>query len=498
MALYRLCELPFETLNRAQAERLHDAIMRVLSQTGVVVESAEARDLLHSAGGRVHTEKSRVTLAEKCVLAAIETAPKVIRLYGQDAKYDVELGGKNVYTLGGAAAVTTHHLDGSFRPSTLQDLIQFNRFQDALEHLDVLHGIVDPTDIPEEFAPRLYNIVAATNFATTYKPCALQVDNRLGGVRDLFQMAVIVRGSEEEARRRPLFTIHDSNARPPFALQEENARVIMEAAKLGIPGGLTVWPMIGMTAPVTIMGALAVKYSLYFAGLVLAQTVNPGCPFIFPVGCGALDMKYGNVVTGSPEILLAQLAGLSLARYYGLPSVAVAATDAKGPDVQAAYEKMAHLLTLSLAGANLIHGTTSEMDGMMVASFQQCVIDDEIAGYVRRLLQGFSMEEEEFAFAAIEELMNTPGEGDFLCHPHTLARFRTHLWEPVISCRQATAQWREEGAKRVEEAARARAKEILERHDPRPLAPRVERELMEFAYGGRPPAGRVPHAEIME
>src|SRR3990172_873357 len=121
MALYQLAERPFDVLTQAQCERIHGAIMRVLSQTGVIVESEEAREILHGAGGTVHPEKRRVTLPESAVQRAIEAAPKTIRLYGQDPKYDVELGGRNVNTLGGAAAVTTHHLDGAYRPSTLHD-----------------------------------------------------------------------------------------------------------------------------------------------------------------------------------------------------------------------------------------------------------------------------------------------------------------------------------------------------------------------------------------
>jgi len=494
MARFNLAPQPFEVLSKLQAEKVHGAIMKVLATTGIVVESAEARDIFQSVGGTVHKDKNRVTLPEKCILDAIKSAPKVIRLYGQDPKYDVEIGGTNVNTLGGAAAVTTHRLDGSFKPATLRDLIDFNRLQDSLENLNVLHGIVDPTDVPAKYTDRLYNIVAATNFATTYKPCALQVDNRPGGVQDLFDMLTMIRGSKEAAREKPLFTIHDSNARPPFVLQEENVRVISDAAKLGMPSGMMVWPMIGMTSPITVAGTLALKYALYFSGLVLSQAVNPGTPFIFLVGCGALDMKSGNVTAGNPEVLLTQLAGLSMARFYGLPNGAVAATDAKQPDVQSGYEKMAYLLALSLAGANLIHGTTSEMDGLMVSSFEQCVIDNEIMGFVNRLLRGFSLEDAEFGFDAIADAMTAPGEGDFMSHDHTLARFRKETWQPTLSLRMGTAQWREQGAKSVEQSAREKAAEILATHDPRPLAEKLEADMFRFAYGEEPPMEFLPHA----
>lgn len=493
MAHYKIADHPYAILNNTQLERLHQAIIRQLSETGVIVESAEAIDILHGIGAKVWPDNRRVTIPEQCVLDAIKTTPKSIHLYGQHPEMEIEIGGNKVNTLGGAAAVTTHHLDGSFAPATLADLVSFNRLQDALEHLDVLHGIVDPTDVPAKLASRLYTIVAATNFATTYKPCALQVDNRPRGVNDLFQLAVMIRGSEEEARRRPLFSIHDTNARPPFVLQEENARVIIDAAKFEIPCGLMVWPVMGMTSPISIAGTLAVKFALYFAGLVLAQAVNPGSPFLFLVGCGAMDMRNATVLAGTPEVLLTQMAGLSLAQYYGLPSGAVAATDAKVPDAQASFEKMAYLLTLSLAGANIIHGTTSEMDGLMVASFEQCVIDDEIMGFVHRLLRGISISDEELGFEAARDVMVGPGDGDFMAHPHTLERFRNHMWIPNISSREATAQWRELGSPTAQQRARERAREILASHNPRPLADDLELELFRFACDGEPPVGILPH-----
>ncbi len=67
MARYQIAEHPFDTLNQKQVERLHSAIMQELATVGVVVESAEARDILHSAGGTVHSETCRVTLPERCV-----------------------------------------------------------------------------------------------------------------------------------------------------------------------------------------------------------------------------------------------------------------------------------------------------------------------------------------------------------------------------------------------------------------------------------------------
>ena len=114
------------------------------------------------------------------------------------------------------------------------------------------------------------------------------------------------------------------------------------------------------------------------------------------------------------------------------------------------------VMMAKFTGANLIHGTTSEMAGPMVATYEQCVIDDEIMGFVHRLLAGFSLSDEELGLDAAREAMEAPGDGDFLAHPHTLERFRSQTWMPHISCRQATAQWQTEGGSDIHARARAR------------------------------------------
>ena len=155
-------------------------------------------------------------------------------------------------------------------------------------------------------------------------------------------------------------------------------------------------------------------------------------------------MRTGNVVTASPEIALAGMAGAQMWRFYGLPSVAVTATDAKIPDAQAGAEKAFLLTTQALAGANLIHGCTSEMDGMLLASLEQCVIDHDIMAMVRRLISGFNVDEESLALEVIEEV--ALGDGNFLTHPHTVQNFRKAVFHPQVFTRQRRVDWLDRGA----------------------------------------------------
>ena len=57
-------------------------------------------------------------------------------------------------------------------------------------------------------------------------------------------------------------------------------------------------------------------------------------------------------------------------------------TDAKQPDPQAACELAVQLQMAVEMGVHLVQGPHSMMDQMMLSSFTQMVINDDIAGYV--------------------------------------------------------------------------------------------------------------------
>jgi trimethylamine--corrinoid protein Co-methyltransferase len=244
--------------------------------------------------------------------------------------------------------------------------------------------------------------------------------------------------------------------------------------------------MMGLTSPLAIAGAMAQKNANAFVGLVLAQTINPGNPFLFHITPGAVDMRTGNVVTASPEIALATMMGAQMARYYGLPCVAIAGTDSKVPDAQAGAEKAFLLTTMALAGANLIHGCTSQMNGMMLASAAQCLMDDDVMGMVRRMISGVQVDKESLALDVIQEVVL--GDENYLVHPHTVARCRL-LFEPLVFTRHRMQDWLRRGGLSAQEVAGRLAKKILAEHFPSPLSREQVTEIERIAESYRCSSG---------
>jgi len=252
----------------------------------------------------------------------------------------------------------------------------------------------------------------------------------------------------------------------------------MESARLSIPLYIEVDTMAGGTAPVTIAGALVEECANVLCGVTLAQLVNPGCPCVFSIASGILNMSNGQYCGAAPETALLHAATAQMSHFYGLPFQGGTGIDATVPDAQAGYERALQVLTNALAGTNFIHLSVGMMEQMLLASYEQCVIDDEILGAAFRITRGVEVNDETLAIDVIREI--GPG-GDFLAHEHTARHFRRELWFPKITNRQTYPGWAEAGGKDMRQRANERAREILATHDPRPLAPEQEHEIDRIA-----------------
>jgi trimethylamine--corrinoid protein Co-methyltransferase len=134
-------------------------------------------------------------------------------------------------------------------------------------------------------------------------------------------------------------------------------------------------------------------------------------------------------------------------------------TDAKVPDAQAGLEKSASLLMGALAGVNLSGGLgIAGCD--QGASLPQLIIDDEIVGYVRAVMRGFSVNEETCAYDAIAR---AGIGGDFLSDPHTVAHVRDR-WISKLGDRQHWSGWQQEGGFTMLDRALAEQERILREH----------------------------------
>ena len=211
------------------------------------------------------------------------------------------------------------------------------------------------------------------------------------------------------------------------------------------------------------------------AGITAAQLVNPGCRVGYATTSGIMDMRQGLMPYATPESALINIATAQMARFYKIPSRGTGGfSEANTLDMQAGFETALTTVAAALAGINFIIGAAGSLQNALGASYAKFVVDNEIIGYIKRMVSGIDFTPETMA---LETIKRVGPAGQFLTEDHTVRHFRQELFQPLLSNREAFAQWEGEGAKSIDQKATEEAERILREHYPTPLPEDVEKEL---------------------
>ena len=463
----------YKVLSDSDLHDIHLATLEVLEETGVRVEYRPALELMADHGCRVDFDSRIVQIPEHVLKKALSTAPSFFTLYGKTPEFDVKVDTQGIYTIGGSSALFVLDLDGQRHTATRKDLEELTRLQDALENLHIMHAIVIPQDIEQEGFDRILFSTVMKNTSRNYYSQGMGAQS----IRDQVEMASLILGSTEEVKRKPIFTIVVCLTSP---LTQAMLRVeeLMESAKYSIPLYIEADAQAGATAPVTLAGTLVEQNANILCGIALAQMVNPGAPCIYAIASGIMDMATANYSGGAPETTLLHAASAQVAHYYNLPFQGVTGIDAICLDAQAGYERALQVLGCALSGVNFIHLSIGMMEQMLLASYEQCVIDNEILGAALHIAKSIEVNRETLAVDVIKEV--GPG-GNFLVHEHTLRNFRKVNWFPRITNRKKWDDWMEDGGKDMRQRANELARKILAEYRPQHLPEDVAHELDKMA-----------------
>jgi trimethylamine--corrinoid protein Co-methyltransferase len=186
-----------------------------------------------------------------------------------------------------------------------------------------------------------------------------------------------------------------------------------------------------------------------------------------------MDMAQGLISYAAPEFMLAMTAFSELCQHYQLPIFSFSGcSDAKMFDEQAAAEGAIWMMLTALSGGNLIHDV-GYIESGLTASYDQIVAMDEIAGLVKRFMQGVQVTKETLAVEVIDRVGPM---GHYLADDHTFAHFREN-WVPSLLDRSTFADWETNGAQSMRERVREKVLHILQNHKPAPLADDLNSEL---------------------
>jgi trimethylamine--corrinoid protein Co-methyltransferase len=215
------------------------------------------------------------------------------------------------------------------------------------------------------------------------------------------------------------------------------------------------------------------------AGIALTQLVRPGAPVVYGAFTSNVDLRSGAPAFGTPENARATLAAGQLARRYGIPYRSSNASASNALDAQAAYESQMSIWSSVLGGAHLVYHGAGWMEGGLTASFEKIVLDVEMLQMIALTIAPARVDETEVR-QGLAAIADVPTGGHFFGSPHTLERYESAFYEPLVSDWQNYENWEDAGAAPAEERATKVWQDALERYVQPPLGDEVAARLDEY------------------
>jgi len=343
---------------------------------------------------------------------------------------------------------------------------------DALKEIDIVGAFILPAEIP--FKVRDIHL-SAELIRYTGKPCSAWINNGKSA-KYIIEMFKVVAGGEVKLRNKPMIR---ASIEPisPLQWSKEGLEILVEFARTGLPVSFGPMAMTMATAPATLAGTIAQENAEILAGITISQLLSPGLPVAYEGIPHIFDPATGNISFGSPEQGIMAVAMTQIAKSYGFPvGVNVGLTDSKLPDVQNGLERGMTLLLGALAGADLF-GQMGIVGADQGASLVELVINNEMIGYLKRIMKGFEVNKETLAFEVIERVGIG---GHFLEDEHTLRHFKEELWFPSLFDRNRWELWKGKEGNSILERAAKKKEEILKEHKIEPLDQGIANQIDEI------------------
>jgi trimethylamine--corrinoid protein Co-methyltransferase len=462
--LFRLRVFCDDDLNK-----LHQGTLKILSDTGLIVDDDESLELFSEAGAEVDTRTKLVKIPISLVEEAITLAPSKVLLAGRgDNGFYIGDGQVRFCSFGEAPQL--------FDPYTQQlrnvkkcDVENYALIVDNLSGHDMCWDAWVPSDVPSSVYT-LHSLDAYFN--NTEKPVCIATPN--GHLAQAtVKMSKAVAGGDQALRDKPL-CIAGTCPKSPLYLDCGICESIIILARAGVPNMNMSAVTSGGTGPVTLAGSIVVHNAEMLACLVLSQLAAKGAPFIYGACTSALDLRRATATFGCPELGMFSAAFSSLTKYYGLPNVVAGLwTDSKDSDMQCGHEKTLNGLLPALAGADMVFGTGCLAAGM-IGSFGQLVADDEMITMMQRTLKGIAVDDINLALDIIDRV---GPRGNFLAQMHTVKHMKQSQVHTNLLDRNGFSEWAATGKKTFKELADEKAVAILKNHIPKPLSNEVKNAL---------------------
>lgn len=438
----RTCALPTEVLTQAEIEAIHRAALRIIAEIGLEVQNDRILERLGDYGGQVDASRWRVTFSSGFVEGFI----------AESERFDWSQARPRI---GAGASIYTglYHVPGtrSLEPWTESRMRDWIKLAHYLEHVGGVGMLTCPIGAPPQVEP-LYERLYAWKYGIG-DGGSLWTLELCPHILELCQAHAEATGRKlEQVFRGAVYLIS------PLRFGKEEASHFLYFHDRGMHVGVGHMISAGGSAPVTLAGAFALELAQTLLVAILHRAYFGWRSLHIGTSLGPLDMRTLMYSYGAPEIAIGNMMGLQMARFYGASfSGKCGLSDAKLPSVEVGAQKLLTCLPTLCAGGNgRIAAGLLSVD--MVFSPIQMILDNELVGALRRLLQGAEVNEETLALEVIEAI--GPG-GAFIGTEHTARHFRSEHWLPRIWSRETLNAWIAEGSRTDEDKALDRYREIM-------------------------------------
>jgi trimethylamine--corrinoid protein Co-methyltransferase len=460
-----------QVLSEEECHQVHERSLRILANTGVRVESARVRTILHEAGASVDEGSRIVKIPPTLVEQSLNSAPKKFKLGGRRPNGNISLNEGDCTLLSDGGALYVYDAEKDVRRlATHLDWVNSTLLIDALDEIGLYWWMVQET----KQTACLGDFVAYWREVFTYTSKHVQdsTDNPTQS-RWWLEILQTVFGDQKTIRH-----LHPASflicPLSPLTIEGPFTDAYLETIGWDIPVAIMPMPMMGTTAPGRLISTIVLGNCEVLSFLCLVQAAAPGTPVIYAPALSVADPHSGRLSSGAVEYALLGAAVTEMGRYYGLPVEASSGgTDQHIPGIQAGYERAINwaLPTLSwpdiLVGPGLLSGST-------VFSYEQLLIDIEVFKRCKRLHRGIESDEGKWLEGVIEKV--GPG-GNFLAQRSTRDGMRSGEWYLNKLGFQDTYETWLASKPDILSEARQKIRTILETHQPIPLDESVVKEL---------------------
>jgi trimethylamine--corrinoid protein Co-methyltransferase len=461
-----------QVLSEEERAQVHERTLKIMANTGVRVDTAQGRQFLYDAGAKVDVNTNLVRFPITLVEGALNKAPKDFNLGARRPGWDLPMNAGNCVLLADGEATTVIDRETrEHRPSIFKDWLEVTRLIDALDEVGVYWAMVERGDSEGTIADQVnYWRKLFANFSKHIQ------DGSPGAEYSgwLLEVLQVIFGDKETIKERHPFSFLLC-PQSPLVIDQHYTEAYLALLGWGIPVAAMPMPLMGGTAPGSLIASVIQANCEVLAMLCLVQAAAPGTPFIYAPATSSMNPRTGMLSSGAIENGLFGAGTTEMGRFYGLPiESSGGGTDHYMPGIQTAYERALNAMLPVLSWPDILVGP-GLMGGSMILSFEQLLIDVEVFKMSKRAHQGISTGEGKW----LDDVIARVGPaGNFLSERSTVAGIRQGEWHMSQLGFHEPIRLREaDNRSSLLDEAKDKVEEILKSHRPIPLDEDVEREL---------------------